>query len=119
MAICVALALAVAIPATRLEGFYLALATLALAQLFIVVLNEGGKVTGGTGGIANYRLPADLRLCASRGPAYTVVIVALLVATHRRCSGGSTARGSAAPAARCATTRRRPRRWASTWRAPR
>ena len=58
IAICVALALAVAIPATRLEGFYLALVTLALAQLFIVVLNEGGNVTGGTGGIANYRLPA-------------------------------------------------------------
>ena len=55
--ICVVLALAVAIPATRLEGFYLALVTLALAQLFIVVLNEGGDVTGGTGGIANYRLP--------------------------------------------------------------
>ena len=42
--VCTAIALAVAIPSTRLEGFYLALATLALAQLFIVVLNEGGAV---------------------------------------------------------------------------
>src|SRR3979409_1859018 len=53
-------ALSVAIPSTRLEGFYLALATLALAQLFIVVLNEGGSVTGGNGGIANYKLPEIL-----------------------------------------------------------
>ena len=53
VAICIVIALAVAIPSTRLEGFYLALVTLALAQLFIVVLNEGGDVTGGTGGIAN------------------------------------------------------------------
>jgi len=78
--VCALLALAVAIPATRLEGFYLALVTLALAQLFIVVLNEGGAVTGGTGGIANYRLPAIFGWRIA-GPAYTVVIVALLAAT--------------------------------------
>jgi branched-chain amino acid transport system permease protein len=81
VAICVAVALAVAIPATRLEGFYLALATLALAQLFVVILNEGGDVTGGTGGIANYQLPAifGMRL---RGPWYTGVIVFVLLATY-------------------------------------
>jgi branched-chain amino acid transport system permease protein len=78
--ICVVIALAVAIPATRLEGFYLALVTLALAQLFVVVLNEGGTVTGGAGGIANYRLPPIFGWRIS-GPAYTVVIVALLMAT--------------------------------------
>ncbi|HKU47679.1 MAG TPA: branched-chain amino acid ABC transporter permease [Burkholderiales bacterium] len=80
LVICIALALTVAIPATRLEGFYLALVTLALAQLFIVVLNEGGEVTGGAGGIANYRLPPIFgwRLA---GPAYTVVIVLLLFST--------------------------------------
>ncbi|MCD6041983.1 MAG: branched-chain amino acid transporter permease [Burkholderiales bacterium] len=78
--ICAVIALVVAIPATRLEGFYLALVTLALAQLFIVVLNEGGDVTGGTGGIANYRLPAVLGWRIA-GPAYTVVIVALLAGT--------------------------------------
>jgi branched-chain amino acid transport system permease protein len=80
LALCIAFALVVAIPATRLEGFYLALATLALGQLFIVVLNEGGTLTGGTGGIANYRLPAIFGL-QLRGPWYTVVIAALLVAT--------------------------------------
>jgi branched-chain amino acid transport system permease protein len=78
--LCVLVALAVAIPSTRLEGFYLALATLALAQLFIVVLNEGGAVTGGTGGLANYRLPPVFGVSIA-GPWYTVVIVALLLAT--------------------------------------
>jgi len=78
--VCVVLALAVAIPSTRLEGFYLALVTLALAQLFIVVLNEGGAVTGGTGGITNYRLPEVLGQRIA-GPWYTVVIVGLLLAS--------------------------------------
>lgn len=80
VAVCVVLALVVAIPATRLEGFYLALATLAFAQLFIVVLNEGGRVTGGTGGLTSYRLP-DIFGLRLTGPAYTVVIVVLMLAT--------------------------------------
>ncbi len=78
--VCVAVALAVAIPSTRLEGFYLALATLALAQLFIVVLNEGGAVTGGTGGLVDYRLPTILGVRIA-GPWYTAVIVVLVLAT--------------------------------------
>src|SRR5437762_1953236 len=81
VALCVIFALAVAIPSTRLEGFYLALATLALGQLFIVVLNEGGSVTGGNGGIANYRLPEIFGMRV-RGPWYTAVIVLLLVFTY-------------------------------------
>jgi branched-chain amino acid transport system permease protein len=80
VALCALLALAVAIPSTRLEGFYLALATLALAQLFVVVLNEGGTLTGGTGGLANYRLPEIFGLRIT-GPWYSVVIAALLVGT--------------------------------------
>jgi branched-chain amino acid transport system permease protein len=80
VALCVLVALAVAIPSTRLEGFYLALATLALAQLFVVVLNEGGVLTGGTGGIANYRLP-DIFGLRIAGPWYSIVIVALLLGT--------------------------------------
>ena len=79
--ICTAIALAVAIPSTRLEGFYLALATLALAQLFIVVLNEGGSVTGGTGGIVDYRLPPIFGVRIT-GPWYTAVIVLLVLATY-------------------------------------
>ena len=80
IALCVMLALVVAIPATRLEGFYLALATLAFAQLFIVVLNEGGAVTGAAGGLANYRLPEVFGVHVT-GPWYTVVIVLLLLGT--------------------------------------
>ena len=80
IALCVLLALVVAIPATRLEGFYLALATLAFAQLFIVVLNEGGAVTGAAGGLANYRLPEVFGVRVA-GPWYTVVIVVLLLGT--------------------------------------
>ena len=78
--LCVLLALVVAIPATRLEGFYLALATLAFAQLFIVVLNEGGAVTGAAGGLANYRLPEVFGVRVA-GPWYKVVIVVLLLGT--------------------------------------
>ena len=78
--ICMVLAVLVAIPATRLEGFYLALATLAFAQLFIVVLNEGGSVTGGSGGLANYRIPEVLGVRVT-GPWYTVVIVLLMLGT--------------------------------------
>ena len=81
IAVCALIALAVAIPSTRLEGFYLALATLALAQLFIVVLNEGGTITGGTGGIVAYRLPAIFGVHIS-GPWYTAVIVVLVLATY-------------------------------------
>src|SRR5207248_9778479 len=81
VALCALLALAVALPSTRLEGFYLALATLALAQLFIVVLNEGGAVTGGTGGLADYRLPNVFGMRV-RGPWYTAVIALLLVFTY-------------------------------------
>lgn len=80
IALCVLLALVVAIPATRLEGFYLALATLAFAQLFIVVLNEGGAVTGAAGGLANYSLPEVFGMRVT-GPWYTVVIVLLLLLT--------------------------------------
>jgi branched-chain amino acid transport system permease protein len=80
LTLCVLLALAVAIPSARLEGFYLALATLAFAQLFIVVLNEGGAVTGGTGGLMNYKLPEILGVRIA-GPWYTAVIVLLLLGT--------------------------------------
>ena len=78
--LCALLAFVVAIPSTRLEGFYLALATLAFAQLFLVVINEGGDLTGGTGGIAGYKLP-DVFGYALLGPWYTAVLVLLVAAT--------------------------------------
>lgn len=80
VAVCVVVALVVAFPSTRLEGFYLALATIALSQLFIVLLNESGSLTGGTGGLANYRLP-DLFGVQVTGPWYTIVIVLLMLGT--------------------------------------
>lgn len=80
VAVCALIGLIVAVPSTRLEGFYLALATLALAQLFIVVLSEGGDITGGRGGLMNYRLPEAFGYEIS-GPYYTIVIVAVLLGT--------------------------------------
>lgn len=80
IAICALLAFIVALPSTRLEGFYLALATLAFSQLVIVVINEGGDITGGTGGIASYRLP-DFFGFTIRGPWYTIVLVLLVAFT--------------------------------------
>jgi branched-chain amino acid transport system permease protein len=78
--LCAILALIVAIPSTRLEGFYLALATLAFAQLVLVVLNEGGTLTGGTGGLTNYRLPPVFGF-ELRGPWYTILLVLLVAFT--------------------------------------
>lgn len=84
LGLCALLAIAVGIAATRLEGFYLALATLAFAQLFLVVLTEGGSLTGGAGGIANYRLPA-IEIGGTRytlsGPYYTSLIALMLLAS--------------------------------------
>ena len=78
--LCATLAILVAIPSTRLEGFYLALATLAFSQLVIVIINEGGDLTGATGGIANYRLP-DFFGIVIRGPWYTALLVCLVAFT--------------------------------------
>jgi branched-chain amino acid transport system permease protein len=78
--LCAALAFVVAVPSTRLDGFYLALATLAFAQLVIVVINESGDLTGGTGGIANYKLPEVFGI-AIRGPWYTALLVLLVALT--------------------------------------
>ena len=74
------LAFIVSFAATRLEGFYLALATLAFAQLLIVVLDEGGTLTGGTGGLTSYSLPAVFGT-KIEGPWYALVMVGVLLGT--------------------------------------
>jgi branched-chain amino acid transport system permease protein len=74
------LAFIVSFAATRLEGFYLALATLAFAQLLTVVLNEGGSLTGGTGGLTSYSFPAVFGV-KIEGPWYALVMVAVMLGT--------------------------------------
>ena len=74
------IALIVAVPSTRLEGFYLALATLAFAQLFIVVLLQGGELTGGAQGLTGYRLPDAFGIELSR-TGYELILVALFLGT--------------------------------------
>lgn len=81
MAICALLAFIVAVPATRLEGFYLALATLAFGQLFIVMITEGGDFTGAAAGIQRYARPPVFGYSLTAAD-YAVVIVALLLATY-------------------------------------
>ena len=77
--VCGAIAFLVAIPSTRLEGFFLALATLAFAQLLSVVLLQGGDVTGGPQGLSGYAAPGSFG--ASDGGGYTLVIAAVFLAT--------------------------------------
>jgi len=69
---CGIVALAVAIPSTRLEGFFLALATLAFAQLFSVMLLQGGEITGGPQGLSGYPTP-DLFGIKLEGTSYTAM----------------------------------------------
>lgn len=74
------LAFVVSVAATRLEGFYLALATLAFAELLTVVLNEGGSLTGGMGGLTNYKLPPVFGMVID-DPGLAVIMVAVLLGT--------------------------------------
>ncbi len=78
--VCGILAVLVAIPATRLEGFYLALATLAFAQLFSVVLLQGGEITGGPEGLTGYARPKFAGMTIGEG-AYTATVAAVFLAT--------------------------------------
>ena len=80
VAVSALLAAMVAIPTTRLEGFYLALVTLAFAQLFLVALSVGGDFTGEDEGISGYRLP-DFFDIPLTGAAYTPMIVFVLLMT--------------------------------------
>ncbi|MCO5159277.1 MAG: branched-chain amino acid ABC transporter permease [Aquamicrobium sp.] len=74
-------ALLIAIPSTRLEGPYLALATLALAQLFHLGIVSGRDFTGGDTGVGGYRLP-DILGFQVTGPWYTACLVLLCAGTY-------------------------------------
>jgi len=78
--ICALMAFVVAVPATRLHGFYLALATLAFAQFFGVVILQGGEITGGPQGLSGFSAQDYFGLL-SLGANYTIVIVLLLILT--------------------------------------
>lgn len=80
VAISAVIALAVAIPANRLEGFYIALATIAFAQLFIVVCMQGGEFTGGPDGLAGFATPEVLGVRFA-GAAYMAVVSVLFLLT--------------------------------------
>ena len=80
LVVAVVLSLAVAIPTTRLEGFYLGLATFAVAQLFTIALRQGGDFTGGPDGLHGYAAPTLFGIELS-GRRYTIVIIAVLIAT--------------------------------------
>lgn len=74
------LALVIALPVTRLEGFYLSLATLALAQIFIVALIQGGEFTGGSEGLFGYEAPSLLGVSLT-GQSYKLVVVCVFTLT--------------------------------------
>ena len=76
----VLLGLVMSIPTTRLEGFYLGLATFAFAQLFIISLKLGGDVTGGQDGLHGFTTPSLFGMSLAGRP-YTFVIIAVLLAT--------------------------------------
>jgi len=76
----IVVAFLVAIPTIRLEGFYLALATMALAQLFEVLLVQGGSLTGGADGLYGFTDRSIAGISLS-GANYAVVLVLLFLFT--------------------------------------
>jgi branched-chain amino acid transport system permease protein len=82
LVLCVIVAIVVAVPTTRLEGFYLSLGTVAFAQLFQVLLVQGGDLTGGPSGLYGFNSPKVFGF-AIAGRPYALVIVALFLLTYR------------------------------------
>lgn len=80
MAISLVVAILFALPTIRLEGFYLAVATMALAQLFQVLLIQGGEFTGGSNGLFGFKDPTIAGIPLS-GSNYAVVLVILFAFT--------------------------------------
>jgi len=80
LAIGFVLALTVAVPSLRLEGFFLALASLAFAQIFTVVMVQGGEVTGAADGISGYASPTVLGIRFA-GQNYLFAVIGLFLAT--------------------------------------
>jgi branched-chain amino acid transport system permease protein len=74
------LALSVAVPSLRLEGFFLGLASLAFAQIFTVVMVQGGELTGAADGISGYASPVILGIRFG-GQNYLFAVIGLFLGT--------------------------------------
>ena len=64
----------------RLEGFFLGLASLAFAQIFTVVMVQGGEITGASDGLSGYAAPAIFGMRFS-GQNYLFAVIGLFLAT--------------------------------------
>lgn len=80
LAVGLVFALVVAVPSLRLEGFFLGLASLAFAQIFIVLMVQGGEVTGGADGISGYASPVIFGIRFG-GQNYLFAVIGLFLAT--------------------------------------
>jgi branched-chain amino acid transport system permease protein len=78
------LALSVAVPSLRLEGFFLGLASLAFAQIFTVVMVQGGELTGAADGISGYASPVILGIRFG-GQNYLFAVIGLFLGTLVPC----------------------------------
>ena len=96
--------------AVRLSGVYLAMLTLAFAQIVWSIVFQWQEVTGGSNGVLGIWPTAPFDKLA----AFFLLTLALVVAGDRGCCGGYCSRRSATPCARAATRRCGPRRSAST-----
>ena len=67
-------------PSLRLEGFFLGLASLAFAQIFTVVMVQGGELTGAADGISSYASPTILGIRFA-GRNYLFAVIGLFLAT--------------------------------------
>jgi len=86
-----ALAAIVAVPVLRLASHYFALATLGLAQVLLLLVVNGGELTGGALGISGVPAPAVLGATLPRGLPLALLVWAVVAAgawlSHRLTRG--------------------------------
>jgi hypothetical protein len=108
-AVLAAVGVVVGLPALRVKGIYLGMATLAFGFIVEEVFARWDSVTGGNAG--------KRRACSSR-QSFLLRVPAIACWPRWACST-CCARPPAAPSSPSATPRSRRRAWASTWRATR
>ncbi|HUN47018.1 MAG TPA: branched-chain amino acid ABC transporter permease, partial [Stellaceae bacterium] len=86
-----ALAAIIAVPVLRLASHYFALATLGLAQVLLLLVVNGGEITGGALGISGVPAPAVLGLALPRGLPLALLVWSVVAAgawlSHRLTRG--------------------------------